>query len=92
MPKARFHIVESGIPIDLLFTDVVMPGKMEVTELARKARLRLPGLAVLFTSGYTEEFDRAWRPAGCRRAVARQALYPGCAGAQGARGAGRGGA
>jgi signal transduction histidine kinase/DNA-binding response OmpR family regulator len=47
-------IVESGVPIDLLFTDVVMPGPLRSPELARKARERLPGLAVLFTSGYTE--------------------------------------
>jgi PAS domain S-box-containing protein len=47
-------IVESGLPIDLLFTDVVMPGQMQSRELARRAQVRLPGLAVLFTSGYTE--------------------------------------
>lgn len=47
-------IIESGIPIDLLFTDVVMPGKLKSPELARKARQRLPSMAVLFTSGYTE--------------------------------------
>ena len=46
--------LESGVPIDLLFTDVVMPGPMRSPELARRARERLPGLAVLFTSGYTE--------------------------------------
>lgn len=47
-------IVESGIPIDLLFTDVVMPGPLRSPELARKAKERLPEIAVLFTSGYTE--------------------------------------
>ena len=47
-------VVESGIAIDLLFTDVVMPGTMKSTELARKAKERLPEIAVLFTSGYTE--------------------------------------
>jgi CheY-like chemotaxis protein len=47
-------VIESGVPIDLLFTDVVMPGPLRSTELARKARQRLPGIAVLFTSGYTE--------------------------------------
>lgn len=52
--KAALAIVESGIPIDLLFTDVVMPGPMKSTELARRAVERLPGLKVLFTSGYTE--------------------------------------
>ena len=47
-------IVESGMPIDLLFTDVVMPGTLRSPELARMARERLPDIAVLFTSGYTE--------------------------------------
>ena len=37
-----------------LFTDVVMPGPLRSPELARRARERLPGLAVLFTSGHTE--------------------------------------
>ena len=47
-------VIESGVAIDLLFTDVVMPGTLKSPELARKARERLPGVAVLFTSGYTE--------------------------------------
>lgn len=47
-------IIQSGLPIDLLFTDVVMPGPLRSPDLARKARERLPGLAVLFTSGYTQ--------------------------------------
>jgi len=47
-------IVESGLPIDVLFTDVVMPGTLRSPELARMARERMPNLAVLFTSGYTE--------------------------------------
>jgi signal transduction histidine kinase/DNA-binding response OmpR family regulator len=47
-------IVKSGIPIDLLFTDVVMPGPLRSPDLARQAKALLPGLAVLFTSGYTQ--------------------------------------
>ena len=47
-------IISSGLPIDLLFTDVVMPGPLRSPDLARKARELLPNLAVLFTSGYTE--------------------------------------
>lgn len=52
--QSALSVVESGIPIDLLFTDVVMPGTLKSPEMARKARERLPDLAVLFTSGYTE--------------------------------------
>jgi len=53
--ESALAIVGSGVPIDLLFTDVVMPGKVASTELARQARLLLPQLAVLFTSGYTQD-------------------------------------
>jgi PAS domain S-box-containing protein len=53
--QSALAIVESGIPIDMLFTDVVMPGPLRSPDLARKARERLPNLAVLFTSGYTED-------------------------------------
>ena len=42
-------VIESGAAVDLLFTDVVMPGTLRSPELARKARERLPGIAVLFT-------------------------------------------
>jgi signal transduction histidine kinase/CheY-like chemotaxis protein len=47
-------VLESGMKIDLLFTDVVMPGSLQSIDLARKARQAMPGIAVLFTSGYTE--------------------------------------
>ena len=53
--QSALSIIESGMPIDLLFTDVIMPGPLKSTELARKARERMPDLAVLFTSGYTED-------------------------------------
>ena len=53
--QSALSIIESGMPIDLLFTDVIMPGPLKSTELARKARERMPNLAVLFTSGYTED-------------------------------------
>lgn len=46
-------LLEGGAQVDLLFTDVVMPGPVSSTELAAHARRILPGIAVLFTSGYT---------------------------------------
>ena len=52
--QSALAVIESGVPIDLLFTDVVMPGPMRSPELARRARERLPDIVVLFTSGYTE--------------------------------------
>jgi CheY-like chemotaxis protein len=51
---AGLVVIDSGIPIDLVFTDVMMPGPLRSPELARKAKERLPNVAVLFTSGYTQ--------------------------------------
>ncbi|WP_070253742.1 response regulator [Janthinobacterium lividum] len=46
-------LLGTGVAIDLLFTDVVMPGPVSSKELAQQAKLLLPELAILFTSGYT---------------------------------------
>jgi CheY-like chemotaxis protein len=47
-------VIRSGVHLDLLFTDVVMPGLPRSTEMAAQAVQLLPGLKVLFTSGYTQ--------------------------------------
>jgi PAS domain S-box-containing protein len=41
-----------GAEVDLLFTDVVLPGGLNGEQLALQARERRPGLKVLFTTGY----------------------------------------
>jgi CheY-like chemotaxis protein len=47
--------LESGEPVDLLFSDVVMPGGCNGAELAHRAREIRPDLKVLLSSGYVGE-------------------------------------
>ncbi len=47
-------LLEQDPSVDLLFTDVIMPGSMHGAELARTARAAYPDLKVLYTSGYTK--------------------------------------
>ncbi|MEX3968423.1 PAS domain S-box protein [Paraburkholderia sp. EG286B] len=53
-PQQALAIIRSGVHIDLLFTDVVMPGPLKSPDMARQALEMLPHLKVLFTSGYTQ--------------------------------------
>jgi len=49
---------ELGAGVDLLFTDIVMPGGMNGHELAARLQLLKPDLKVLFCSGYTREAEQ----------------------------------
>ncbi len=51
-PRQALALIDAGQEVSLLFTDVVMPD-MSGRELADIMRARLPGLKVLFTTGYT---------------------------------------
>jgi nitrogen-specific signal transduction histidine kinase/CheY-like chemotaxis protein len=47
-------IIDRHATIHLLFTDVIMPGSMNGSQLVNEALRRRPSLKALFTSGYTE--------------------------------------
>jgi two-component system, cell cycle sensor histidine kinase and response regulator CckA len=46
---------EHNGPVDLLLTDMIMPGGMTGNDLAAKLRKQKPGLKVIYTSGYSSE-------------------------------------
>jgi len=48
-------ILEANAGIDLVFTDIVMPGGVTGIELGQKVREKYPELKLLFTSGYADE-------------------------------------
>ncbi len=45
-------LIQAGNPIDILLTDLVMPGRMSGVELARAAAAAAPALKVVVTTGY----------------------------------------
>ncbi|WP_041735908.1 hybrid sensor histidine kinase/response regulator [Paraburkholderia atlantica] len=47
-------VLRSGVHIDLVFSDVVMPGPLRSTDMVAQGLRLLPHLKVLFTSGYTQ--------------------------------------
>ncbi len=51
---AAIAMLESGVHIDLVFTDVVMPGPIKTREFGARIAEIAPLMPVLFTSGYTE--------------------------------------
>lgn len=55
-------ILVSGSPIDVLFSDIRMPGTMDGIALSRRVHADWPGTHVILTSGYSDalvDADRA---------------------------------
>jgi CheY-like chemotaxis protein len=52
--QAAVEVIDSGAKIDLVFSDVMMPGQMTSLELSKVVRAKLPSAQILFTSGYAE--------------------------------------
>jgi two-component system NtrC family sensor kinase len=53
---AALDLLAAGETVDLVFTDVVMPGELDGVLLARRVREEYPKVGVLLTSGYA----KAW--------------------------------
>ncbi len=48
------ELIDAGTKIDLVFSDVIMPGKLSSLDLSEAVRAKLPSAQILFTSGYAE--------------------------------------
>lgn len=64
--KAALGALANGRRVDIVFSDVMMPGGMNGIELALEIRKRRAGLPVLLTSGYAESAAPAAGKAGIR--------------------------
>ena len=56
----RLLLAHPEIQVDVLFTDVVMPGRLDGIDLANAARVLRPGLGVLYATGFAD-FARQYR-------------------------------
>ena len=54
-PSALRVLQNPNVAVDLLFSDIVLPGGLNGAQLAREARALHPGLKVLFTTGYARD-------------------------------------
>ena len=55
---AALGVLAAGRDVDLVFSDVMMPGGMNGVELAHEIRNRRPDLPVLLTSGYADAAEK----------------------------------
>jgi CheY-like chemotaxis protein len=62
--EQAMELLRQGLRVDLLFTDVIMPGGMNGLELVEQARALRPGLPVLVTTGYMDELPQGGRGGG----------------------------
>ncbi|WP_244817941.1 PAS domain-containing sensor histidine kinase [Caballeronia sp. Lep1P3] len=62
---AAMSVLQSGVGVDLIVTDVVMPGKVKCEDLAQWASAQARPVPVIYVSGYTRDVisrDGALRP------------------------------
>jgi len=83
---AALEILAGPVPIDLLFTDIRLPGALDGWDLAEEARRLRPDLPVIYATGYTTAeprrvpggvfFTKPYRAAAVIEAVRRLGLEP----------------
>ncbi|WP_050929751.1 ATP-binding protein [Aestuariivita boseongensis] len=53
--ELAYQMLKDGAQVDLVFTDLVMPGALNGYDLAEKINAEFPGIRVLLTSGYASD-------------------------------------
>lgn len=56
--ESAFRIIESAPGIDLLFTDIRLPGTLSGWDVALAAREKYPSVPILYTTGYAPDPER----------------------------------
>ena len=54
-PEHAILLMNSGLKMDLIISDVKMPGKLSVTDLIAHVEATAPGLPIIFATGYSAE-------------------------------------
>lgn len=85
--EIAFNLLKEGLAVDLLFTDIRLPGAMDGWQLAEAARILRPGLPVIYATGFTTTpprliegslfFTKPYRASAVIRAI--RTLAPGTA-------------
>jgi CheY-like chemotaxis protein len=57
--EAALSIIESGKAVDVLFTDIRLPGELDGRRLAAMAQEAKPGLSVIYVTGYNVNREAA---------------------------------
>ncbi|WP_407519163.1 response regulator [Methylobacterium oryzisoli] len=81
---AALTVLESDAPVDILFTDIRLPGRLDGWELAEAARTLRPDLRVIYATGFSSSaprtvpgslfFAKPYRPSVIVAAVQKLAL------------------
>ena len=56
---SALQVLAAGEPVDLVFSDIVMPGELDGLGLARRIQRDYPGIRVLLTTGYADAASAA---------------------------------
>ncbi|WP_375409560.1 response regulator [uncultured Methylobacterium sp.] len=85
--EIAMDLLKEGLGVDLLFTDIRLPGAMDGWQLAEAARALRPGLPVIYATGFTTTpprliegslfFTKPYRASAVIRAI--RTLAPGAA-------------